>query len=124
MKIAPIVYPKQEDIIIIFKMFLFGSQKCKDVVLTDVYQLKAMMEVIRENVISLRLLRTVDINIHNIDANQLKIFSHKESSYSSRYFKEKVIYGVSGIVLKLKPAQLIFFIFGSLYRLWYVGCPS
>lgn len=101
MKIAPIVFPKQEDVIIIFKMFLLGSQKCKDVVLTDLYQLKAMMEVIQEKAISLRRIRTVDINIHEMHANQLKIFSH-ESSYSSRYFKEKIIYGVSGIVLKLK----------------------
>ena len=90
-KIAPIVYQKQENIILIFKMVLLGSRKCKDIVLTDLYQLKAMMEVIRENAASLRQVKTVDINIHNIDSAQLKIFSEDGSGY----LKEKIIYGVS-----------------------------
>jgi hypothetical protein len=92
-KIAPIVYQKQEDIILIFKMVLLASHKCKDIVLTDLYQLKAMLEVIHENAASLRLVKTVDINIHNIDSAQLKIFS--EDGSQSGYFKEQVIYRVS-----------------------------
>jgi hypothetical protein len=91
-KIAPIVYPKQEDIISILKIVLLGSQKCKNIVLTDMYQLKAMMEVVRENVASLRFVKTVDINIHNIVAEQLKIFT--EGGHSG-HSKEKIIYGVS-----------------------------
>jgi hypothetical protein len=87
------VYQKQEDIILIFKMVLLGSRKCKDIVLTDLYQLKAMMEVIHENAACLKLVKTVDINIHNIDSAQLKIFS--EDGSQSGYLKEKIIYGVS-----------------------------
>jgi hypothetical protein len=93
MKIAPIVYQKQKDITEIFKMVLLGSRKCKDVVLTDLYQLKAMMDVVRENAASLHEVKTVDINIHNIDSAQLKIFS--EDDNHSEYLKEKIIYGVS-----------------------------